>query len=376
MRILFLSSDDPKDKKSWSGTLNSFFNVLEKNNEVIWSGKCEPIILKYLLYIPKVLLKVFGKRFIITHTKLYSFFTSRKVELLLKKEEFDLIFAPGASVQIAYLRTNIPIIYLSDATFCAMTNYYHSHENLICRNIQSGNDIERRALSKAKHIIMASEWALKSAINDYNIDEKKISILEFGPNLKKIPKREDIKIGDKEIITLLFLGVDWTRKGGDKVVKAFKHLEKKGLKLKLYIVGCNAECISENIEVIEFIDKNDNKQLERLYGILHKTDILVLPTIAECAGIVYCEASAFGIPIITNDTGGVPNYVINNYNGYRLNVKSDYIDYASKIEELYNDRKKLINMSNNSRDLYEKKLNWNIWGKEIDKIIKNLLCNS
>lgn len=33
--------------------------------------------------------------------------------------------------------------------------------------------------------------------------------------------------------------------------------------------------------------------------------LLLLPTRAECAGIVFNEASAYGVPILLTDTGGV-----------------------------------------------------------------------
>lgn len=45
-------------------------------------------------------------------------------------------------------------------------------------------------------------------------------------------------------------------------------------------------------------------------------NFLLLPTIAECAGIVFAEASGYGIPSITYDTGGVGTYVIDGINGF------------------------------------------------------------
>ena len=54
---------------------------------------------------------------------------------------------------------------------------------------------------------------------------------------------------------------------------------------------------------------------------MSSSDILLLPTQAECAGIVFVEASAYSMPIFTHDTGGISNYVINGINGYRLPLK-------------------------------------------------------
>lgn len=43
-------------------------------------------------------------------------------------------------------------------------------------------------------------------------------------------------------------------------------------------------------------------------------------TRAECHGIVNCEACAFGLPIFSYATGGVPSYVINDFNGFAFSL--------------------------------------------------------
>ncbi|WP_270350498.1 glycosyltransferase [Ligilactobacillus salivarius] len=60
---------------------------------------------------------------------------------------------------------------------------------------------------------------------------------------------------------------------------------------------------------------------------------MLLPTRAECAGIVFNEASAFGVPSLSVDTGGVADYVKNNINGYRMPLSANGEDFALKIEE-------------------------------------------
>ena len=80
-------------------------------------------------------------------------------------------------------------------------------------------------------IFSMSEWARDSLINDYNLPKKKIVILPGGANIRKkylekyklhnfIPPQPSnnnpLKIG--------FLGKDWERKGGPKVLEIVNKL--------------------------------------------------------------------------------------------------------------------------------------------------------
>lgn len=96
-------------------------------------------------------------------------------------ENCDIIFAPFASTSLYSLKTEKPIIYLSDTTFAAMVGYYY--KDIPSWNIKQANKIEEKALNKAKAVILSSEWAKKSVQTDYNISQSKIHILEFGANI-------------------------------------------------------------------------------------------------------------------------------------------------------------------------------------------------
>ncbi|WP_137463714.1 glycosyltransferase, partial [Escherichia coli] len=51
---------------------------------------------------------------------------------------------------------------------------------------------------------------------------------------------------------------------------------------------------------------------------------LLLPTIADCYGMVFCEAAAFGLPVVATDTGGVSSIVINERTGILIKDPLDY----------------------------------------------------
>jgi glycosyltransferase involved in cell wall biosynthesis len=58
---------------------------------------------------------------------------------------------------------------------------------------------------------------------------------------------------------------------------------------------------------------------------------------AEAAGIVFCEASAFGLLSLSYSTGGVPDYVANGVNGACLSAGSSSEDVANAVIEILRD---------------------------------------
>nr|WP_294786899.1 glycosyltransferase family 4 protein [uncultured Flavobacterium sp.] len=186
-----------------------------------------------------------------------------------------------------------------------------------------------------------------------------------------MPNKNDIKKDFNGTINLLFLGINWKRKGGDIVLEAFNILIDRGYDVTLTICGCNPteQITNSNITVIPFLNKNNPQEYDQFLKILYQTHLLFVPTRADCTPIVFCEASAFGIPVITTDTGGVCSIIENDINGFALPYESKSIEYADQIETLLNDRSKLEKLSEQSRKKFDEELNWEVWGKKMREII-------
>ena len=84
-----------------------------------------------------------------------------------------------------------------------------------------------------------------------------------------------------------------------------------------------------------------------LSELLRTSHFLILPTRAECSAIVLCEAAAFGLPIVTTDTGGISTYVRQDVNGIRLPLTANAEVYSENIARLFQDRAAYESMSQN-----------------------------
>ena len=117
-----------------------------------------------------------------------------------------------------------------------------------------------------------------------------------------------------------------------------------------------------------FLNKNIAEQYAQYIRIFEKCHIFLLPTKAECAGIVLSEAAAFGLPCYTYATGGTTNYVINGYNGRALSPGSSSHDFANIIiEDINNNR--LKEFSDNDNELTRDKLSWEAWSRRFKAIM-------
>ncbi len=380
MKIGFAGRWSPLDKTAWSGTYFYACQAIKKNAGIQIFHYTWPWYIREQLILHKQIQKLQNRKIAVEFLRGYAKWFSKELEKELRQVKPDVLFVPGAPQLIAYCKTSVPIIYMADATFQQLQGYYDSFSDLARYNIRQGIQLDQSAFNNAAHCMLASDWASQSAIHDYHVAENKITVQPLGANLDLVPAASELKKEKNKICQLLFLGVEWDRKGGQIALDTFYALQKRGMQVQLTIIGCTppVPVYENNITVIPFINKNIKKEAALLYNIFLQTDFLLLPTRAECAGLVFCEASAFGIPSITTDTGGVGTYVENGINGFTLPLYSGAEAYADKILELYSNDDVYNQLSINSKKKYDAILNWDTWGESFrliaEKVLNNHIC--
>ncbi|MEO6882916.1 MAG: glycosyltransferase [Bacteroidia bacterium] len=375
LKIAFITSLDPNDKRSWSGISYYTKKALEKHCGDVYVLKIKnPFLILFYGKIKSYLTqKILRKRYNYKHSIILSKKYGKLFSEVLNKNKYDIVFAPAASTEMAFVKTTIPIVNLSDTTFFNMINYYPAFSNLLQISKKEGMEIEQRSLSQSSLLLYPSYWAAKSAIADYKIHPSKIHVIPLGANLEKIPTVEVLLKKQKAATCrLLFLGVNWNRKGGDIAFDTLLHLEKKGIQTELTICGCipPPNIIHRNIKVIPFINKNEVGGQQQFFDLLLNSDFLLLPTRAECYGIVFCEASAFGLPSITTNTGGIESAIKNTKNGFLLPLNAGGVEYANIIMDNYCDDEKYYSLIKSTRKVFDTELNWDNWSIKVKEILE------
>lgn len=355
------------DKTSWSGLIYKIRESIENSGcEVVWIP-CRPNTkLAKLLRLWNEFWH--GKNTMFYHTNLCYRLYASSIDMNLV-EKCDILFFPGASQMCKFRDFGKPIINYSDSNFRIMCNYYW--DNVTNWQFEVGDKLEQAAIDHSRIVIRAAHWASDSVINDYKYPAEHTYVLRFGANLDDC----DISINQPYTagrLNILFSGVDWKRKGGDIAVKTAELLSEKGIDVKLHIVGIRhlPEEYQNHplINFVGFLNKTNKEQYKRYVEVVKNSHILLLPTRAECAGIVFGECSAYGIPIYTFDTGGIPDYVENGVNGYRINYNQGASAFADKIiESLTPETQKTLH--DGCLKMYADKLNWKVWSKEFREIL-------
>ncbi len=370
MKIAYLSISDPLDQNYWDGSIYYIAKALQNyGHEIELFGplKTPKILNKFLRAIAKFNRVIFKREYLAKCNLFLSWYASRHFAKQLKGKNYDCICVPSEPSAVAFLKTQIPIIYLTDTTFKLITHYYSEFKKIPLISKIEGNILERKTLKKSSSIIYSSIWAAESAIHDYRVPTEKVLITPMGASIDEIPQQDIIykKLNNKEL-TLLFLGNDWYRKGGEIVIETLKFLKySHGIKAKLIVCGCKlpAQYESSNIEVIPGLDKNKKEDAHKLADILSEAHFLFVPTRADCSLPSAGEANAYGIPVITTETGGVPEVVKDGINGYCLPYTATGNIYAALISELFIDESRYRELIFTSREHFGKHLNWNKWAQ-------------
>lgn len=377
MKIGFAARYDPLDKNTWSGTAwHSLQQVKKYGPTEIFQFGMPKLLQEWLTTRKSINKRWFGRATSVEFLQAYAKYFSSRLTRELEKRPVDLLFVSASSQLIAYADLHVPVIYMTDATFQQLQGYYPGFSNLGASNIRQGIALDQQAFRKSAHCMLASEWCRESAQRDYGIPSSKITVAHCGANLERIPSRETLDPERKIKARILFLGVDWERKGGEIAWDAFGRIRQEIPEAVFTIVGCEPPghiASAGEVELIPYLDKNKAEDAFRLHELLLQSDLLLLPTRAECAGIVFCEAAAYGIPVLSTDTGGVSSYIREGVNGYLLPPEAGGKDYAGKALAMLTDEKVLVPMRIRSRELYEEVLNWDHWGRQFAAIADALL---
>ena len=236
MKLAYITTISPFDKYSWSGTNYYVRMALEAQG-------CD-------------LQCIYGYRkitFRIIFRKMQALFTCKKYQAVRSyvaangwadyisetmEDGLDAVFSLS-TIPVSCLETDKPIFLYIDGCYEYMLEHGF---NRLLNSIAVAHAIERLAFVRSARIFTSSE-ASSDAIGKYYGREilKKVEVVPFGANIDEFPSRksvmDNICAKDMDVCRILFVGVDWGRKGADLVVDTVKLLHDKGFPVELHLVG-------------------------------------------------------------------------------------------------------------------------------------------
>lgn len=366
---------DARDVRTWSGTVHFAKAAVERHVGPVVDLSPVPVKMLPFRVARRLVREATGREYDYDHEPLLSRYYGRTFSRRIARAKPDLVFAPAASASVAYLRTDVPVVYYSDSTWRVIRGYYPNYTNVLGRTDRAADEMERRTLERAAASLFASAWAAESAVRDYGADPARVRTVFIGANLPHPPRREDVlprTLGER--VRLLFVGVLWDVKGGEIAFGALLHLLKLGIDAELTVVGCTPpeHVRHPRLRVVPFLNKQVPEQRREFERLWTDADFFVLPSRCECAGVVYCEASAYGLPSLATRTGGVPSLVREGRNGFTLPPEAGGEAYAERIAAVVQDPRGYEALCESSRDEYDTRLSWDAWGARVRGAVEEL----
>ena len=227
-------------------------------------------------------------------------------------------------------------------------------------------ELERTIYHNATLSFTRNSLASRSIVEDYSCPSDRVICVYAGSNVGTNFEVDKEKYKKKNI---LFVGIDWERKGGPELVEAFKRVLKAHPAARLTIVGCSPKVNVPNCDVVGQVP------LEKINHYYEKASVFCLPSKLEPYAIVFLEAFAHGLPVVASDIDGITDFVLEGETGYL--VKCGDVERLSEVlVELIGNPEKCQTLGENGRRLVLEKYTWEKVGAEIAKEIMATIENN
>ena len=287
------------------------------------------------LYFKKI---IFYQNYDIWHFHSVNYKTLIYIEVLKKLNQKVMVTLQGADIQIDH---EIGYGYRLDKKY----------DNYIKKVFQKVDCFQAISISISKELL------------NFDIEEKKINII---PNCSHYEKISTFKKTKEEKLTMLTIGrYAEKKKGFDLVVKVAEEL-KKITEFRWIIIGRNSNTLLQNqfikknlsnFEIVNQIENNDETYFphSNLIEYYKKSHVYVNLSRVEGSPLVVIDAISSNLPIITFNTRGGDEIVLDGHNGFIVD-NFDFKQFANKIFKLkeftINKEEELIKNHINKFDLF------------------------
>jgi glycosyltransferase involved in cell wall biosynthesis len=373
LRVLYAAyKHDPRQLDAASGFDYFYYEQLQKHGarvEIVGPASSTAAMPEYLLvkFYKRILHRRYAK-FPLTS----SLRASAAVDQAVTRHKPDAIFTIFPPT-VAFLKHQVPIIYAIDTTFHGWQQQYPEFDQAMYRLLLWQ---EKRALHKCTRILTHSQWCRDSIVNDYGVPAERVIVFAVPSSLPRhiVPEQIDVqreKNLNETPLRLLLIGRDYRRKGINIAIEAVQQLNAQGIPAELTVCGLNTpEHVPPHVKFVGLFKKSVPEQLAQYVDLYRRAHFLIHPALFEPSGIVQAEATGFGTPTITNNTGGAATSV-NAESGIVLPRNSPAEAYTQAIRELISNPARYYALCESAKARHERELTWEYGGHVLSSAIRD-----
>ncbi len=195
-------------------------------------------------------------------------------------------------------------------------HFPHGWSGISLAGFKRRAQLQAQSYASCAGVFTMSQWNADYLVRSGLIEASRVHVVHAGMNVPVDPPTEDLLVRkrSRNIRTLLFVGREFHRKGGDLVVAAFEKAKRLSSRpLRLIVAGPHQWPLHGSIpEGVEFIGE---ASLGILREHMRNADVMVMPSRFEAFGIVFIEALAAGTPVIGRRAFAMPEFIKHGHNG-------------------------------------------------------------
>lgn len=319
MNILFLCQGNAEARDSWSGVNWSILRHLRDAGHTVIPADVEISGLPRMAVAMSTLSRSRRRWWVRYHLGESGFRArSRRAARWIEEEghRADVILQVGATFQIPP-DCRIPVAMYCDGNI-AMANDgadtgFSDAAFLTPEEIQEIRGREERVYRRAGLIFTMSHRLRRSFIQDFQLPPGRLATVHCGPNVAL----DDARPSEGQRLpadppSVLFVGRDFHRKGGDLLLEAFHQVRRSVPGARLTIVGpgpAEPTNLPEWAEVLGYLDRNTPEGSRRMDAAYRNATLFCLPTRFEPFGTSFVEAMLYGLPCVGPDAWAVPEII-------------------------------------------------------------------
>jgi alpha-maltose-1-phosphate synthase len=320
-RIHILAEGDPESWDSWSGISRSVVTHLRRRGHQVVGGDVDLYRLERLI----VALREFSahrKRWWVKyHLNERPFLRrSRKAAAAMRARggKDDAVLQLGATFRLP-VECRTPVFLYSDGNIALSDRATEGGQSeasfLTAPEIEAVKRREAEVYLQCAHIFTISERLRKSFIEDFGISSERVTTVYAGAN---VPLQALIPGARRPggPPSILFVGRDFERKGGDILLSAFERVKAAIPQAELHIVGTSGNTSRSGVTFHGLLDKRVEAERMELEDLFRTSDVFCLPSRYEGLSISFLEAMSFGLPCVgTSSEWSPPEMIVDGETG-------------------------------------------------------------
>ncbi|HET6608990.1 MAG TPA: glycosyltransferase family 4 protein [Rhodopila sp.] len=275
-------------------------HVRHEYGTAVWNG-----LVEILTYGPSVLKNASDRHAYFFFTPFMFRHITRAVQEKFSHEadSFDFVIQTQGLFNAAL--PGRPLVIYTDHTVASGEEYPNRDGRLL--NCHGFRQLESELFQRADQILVSAGHVERTLINRYGCDPAKVKTILIGANVETAETSGDF--GRYATGRIVFVGIDWERKGGPVLLSAFEKIAERFPRASLTILGCSPATSHPRVKAL---GKRPRAEVAQ-----HLADaaIFCLPSLVEPSAVASVEAMAFRLPVVATKVGGFPEMVADGETG-------------------------------------------------------------